>query len=114
MARKSELMHEKKRIREIAKARAVKYINMADEVFLHDKKLADRYVSLARSTAMKYQVTIPRDYKRKFCRHCHSYLRPGINLRVRMAKGKRHAVYYCLECRKHMRLGIGKKDRKDL
>ena len=73
----------------------------AKEAFKKDPKLADRYVKLARELAMKYKVRIPPILKRRFCKHCYSYLVPSVNLRVRTRNGK--VVYYCLNCKKYMR-----------
>ena len=64
-------------------------------------QLADRYVQLARKIAMKLKVSIPREHRRKFCRHCYAYLKPGVTCRVRVQKGK--VVYTCLKCKRFMR-----------
>ncbi len=66
-----------------------------------DPSLKRRYVTLARKLGMKFKVRIPRELKRRFCRHCGTYFVPGKNLRVRTKNQK--VVYYCLECKKHMR-----------
>ena len=81
----------------------------ADSVFSKDKKLANRYIRLARKIAMKFNLRMPRGYKRKFCKHCYSYLKPGVNLRVRTKDGK--VIYYCLECKKFMRFPVSKKGK---
>jgi ribonuclease P protein subunit RPR2 len=73
----------------------------AEKVFPVNKARANRYVAMARKTAMKYRIRILASFQRQFCKHCHSYLYPGKNLRVRTQKG--HVVYYCLECKKFMR-----------
>lgn len=90
--------------KKIAKERIVILFKHADEVFSKDKALANRYVALARKISMKYKVRIPRELKRKFCKHCYKYLKPGVNCRVRTRDGK--VVYYCLECKKFMRFLI--------
>jgi ribonuclease P protein subunit RPR2 len=96
----------KNKAKDIANARIIRYFDMAEGVFLEDKSLANRYVTLARNTAMKYQVNIPSQYKRKFCKHCYKYLRPGVNASVRTTPGGRgsHVTYTCSECKKHMRV----------
>ncbi|MBD3163820.1 ribonuclease P [Candidatus Woesearchaeota archaeon] len=66
-----------------------------------DKEEANKIVKKARRIAMKHQIRLPKELKRKFCRHCYAYLQPGVNLRVRTREGM--IVYYCLECRKFMR-----------
>ncbi len=66
-----------------------------------DLKLANRYVDIARKTAMKVNLKIPRELKRRFCKHCYSYLIPGKNCRVRIHKNK--VIYYCSDCKKYAR-----------
>jgi ribonuclease P protein subunit RPR2 len=87
--------------REIVLERVKVLFREAESMFKKDPKLANRYVKLARELAMKYKVKIPSNLKRRFCKHCYSYLVPSVNLRVRMREGK--VVYYCLNCRKYMR-----------
>ncbi len=69
--------------------------------FKEDRKLSNKYVASARKLSMKYKVKIPHELKRRMCKHCHKYLVPGVNLRVRTKNGK--VVYYCLECKRFMR-----------
>ena len=90
-----------KQIRNIAKERIEILFKEAADVFKKDPLLADRYVKLAREISMKSRVRIPSDLKRRFCKHCYSYLVPGVNCRVRTREGK--VVYYCLKCKKFMR-----------
>ncbi|MBI2548573.1 ribonuclease P [Candidatus Woesearchaeota archaeon] len=73
----------------------------AKEASKEDPQLAHRYVLLARTIAMKYKVSIPREWKRQFCHYCYSFLVPGKNCRVRLYQGK--MVYYCLHCKRFMR-----------
>ncbi len=96
--------------KKIAKERIEKLFNQAEEVFEEDKKLADRYVELARDIAKKFRVRIPSSLKRKFCKHCYSYLVPSVNVRVRTREGK--VVYYCLECKRYMRFPYTKEQKE--
>ncbi|MBI4159472.1 ribonuclease P [Candidatus Woesearchaeota archaeon] len=66
-----------------------------------DPKLANRYINIARKAAMKINLRIPRELKRRFCKNCYSYLVPSKNCRVRIHKNK--VIYYCLDCKKYMR-----------
>lgn len=75
-----------------------------------NQAMANRYVSLARKTAMKFKIRLPSEYKRSFCKHCYASLVPGKNLRVRTRQGK--LVYYCLECKKFWRKPVGRKNNK--
>ncbi|MBN1792992.1 ribonuclease P [Candidatus Woesearchaeota archaeon] len=93
--------------RKVARERIDILFSQADKAFPERKDLADRYVSLARKIAMKLKVRIRPELKRRFCRHCYKYLRPGVNLRVRTTGG--HVTYYCLECKKFMRFVYSKK-----
>ncbi|MBW3015897.1 ribonuclease P [Candidatus Woesearchaeota archaeon] len=85
----------------IAKERIKELFRQADQEFKNDPKLSDRYVQLARKIAMKFRIRIPRELKRKFCKHCYSYFKPGVTVRIRTKPGK--VVYYCLKCKKYMR-----------
>lgn len=62
------------------------------------KELADRYVELARDIGMKYNVSIPTELQKSFCESCHSYLKPGLNCRVRINSRKSTVNYTCGEC----------------
>jgi len=75
----------------------------AKAIYKIDKKLANRYVFLARKIAMKFKVKIPKEYKRRFCKHCYTYLVPGDNCKVRTSRG--NVVYYCYSCKKYMKIG---------
>jgi len=49
---------------------------------------ANRYAGLAAKIGMRYNVHLPRQYKRRYCRKCHAFLVPGKNCRIRVARGK--------------------------
>ncbi len=99
MKRKYQKKSEKHK--EIARERIETLFKEAKQAFKKDPKLSNRYVKLARELAMKYKIRIPPVLKRKFCKHCYSYLFPSKNLRIRTRNGK--VVYYCLDCKKYMR-----------
>ncbi len=90
-----------RKVKAMAKEHVIELFDAARKEFSKDKKLANEYVRKARRIAMKYKLRMPRSLKRRFCKHCYSYLVPGKNLRVRTHEG--HVVYYCLECKKFMR-----------
>ena len=71
------------------------------EALKHNMELSNRYVELARKIGMRYNVPMPKKYKRRFCKHCYSYLLPGMNARVRTGKSK--VIIYCKNCGKYMR-----------
>lgn len=90
----------------IAQDRVKKLFTMADEVFEEHPELSDRYVDLARKMAMKFKVKMTSFQRRKYCKHCYKYLRPGVNCRVRTVSGK--LVYSCFSCKKYTRVTMTK------
>jgi ribonuclease P protein subunit RPR2 len=94
----------------LALERISKLFQQADYIFHTDKDLAHHYVSLARKIAMKVRISLPAEYRRKFCHHCYKYLMPGINSRIRTSKGK--VIISCFECKKFMRIPIKNKRSK--
>jgi len=93
--------------KDIARERVKTLFEQAEEIFSEDPKLADRYVKLARKIAMKVNLRMPRGFKRRFCKHCYSYLKHGVNCRVR-TQGD-NIVYTCLVCKNHMRFPLARK-----
>lgn len=57
---------------------------------------ARRYVELARRLGMRYNVRMPPEFKRRFCKECLAYLVPSVNARVRVGRGR--VVVTCLSC----------------
>ena len=100
----------KEKQKELAKERIIGLFKLAEQVFPKNKALANRYVKIARDMAMAVKVKIPTDLKRRYCKHCYSYLMPGVNSRVRMRSGK--IVISCLDCKKFMRIVIKRKNIK--
>ncbi len=74
-----------------------------------DYKFADRYVDIARRISMKYNVRIPKDLKRKYCKYCYRYLVPGVNCSVRVNSKLKAVEVKCLSCNNTMRYPIVKK-----
>ncbi len=85
----------------IAGERIQELFRQAELRFCKNPELSDRYVEIARKIAMKYRVRMPSSLKKRFCKHCHAFLKPGSNCRIRLNKGK--VVYYCLGCKGFMR-----------
>jgi ribonuclease P protein subunit RPR2 len=93
--------------KKIARERIETLFVQADEAFKERPALADRYVELARKIAMKFKVRIRPELKRRFCKHCHAFLKPGINCRIRL--GEKKVIYYCLGCKRYMRFPFSKR-----
>lgn len=100
----------KLKAKKIAQERIAFLIDLAEKVFSKYPKRADRYVELARKIAMRTRTRIPTNLKRKFCKHCHKFLKPGVNCRVRTREGK--VVYYCFNCKKYTRFPFLKEKKR--
>jgi ribonuclease P protein subunit RPR2 len=59
---------------------------------------------------MRYNVRVPSQYKRRYCKFCHSYLVPSVNSRVRV-RSKR-IVVFCKRCGGTMRMPLVRKNKK--
>jgi len=69
---------------------------------------SDRYVELARRIAMRQRVRIDHPFRRQFCHHCHAFLVPGRNMRVRVQRGR--VVVTCLRCKRRTRFRVVRPD----
>lgn len=94
----------KKRIQKtIAKNRIQKLFLLAEKkAFSGDFNLANRYVKIARELSMRYLISIPIEFKRRFCKHCYHYLLPDDNCRIRIRRGR--IIIYCANCKKFTRV----------
>ncbi|MEK6987418.1 MAG: ribonuclease P protein component 4 [Candidatus Thermoplasmatota archaeon] len=66
------------------------------EALVRHEARARRYVELARRIGMRYNVRVPPQFRRRFCKKCLAYLVPSVNARVRVGRG--HIVVTCLPC----------------
>jgi ribonuclease P protein subunit RPR2 len=86
---------------------------LAKNIFNEDPPLAQRYVDTARKVAMAARIRLPTEYRRMICRHCKSFILPGVNCRVRVKQRREpHVIITCLNCGKHMRIPIKKRKEK--
>lgn len=97
----------------IAMQRIQTLFRLANEIFHEDPSLAQRYVKVARKIAMAAKIRLPNEYRRQVCRHCKSFILPGVNCRVRLKQQREpHVVITCLNCGKQMRIPLKKKKEK--
>lgn len=83
--------------RRIALERMEILFGRAEQEALHARPArARRYVDLARRIGMRYNVRVPPEFKRRFCKACLAYLLPGVNARVRIGRGR--VVVTCTGC----------------
>ncbi len=66
------------------------------QALAHNNARANRYAALAAKIGMRYNVRVPAEFKRRYCRACHAYLLPPATARVRVTRG--HVIVTCLAC----------------
>jgi ribonuclease P protein subunit RPR2 len=100
--------------RRIAKQRIQTLFTLARETYHDNPLLAQRYVDIARRIAMAAKIRLPAEYRRMVCRHCKSFILPGVSCRVRIKQRREpHVVITCLKCGKHMRIPLKRKKRNE-
>ena len=87
--------------RDMAKQRITRLFELADSEFKAHPGRSDRYVKLARRIGMRYRLRLPPEFKRKICKHCHTYLVQGATARTRLRGA--YAATTCMACGKQMR-----------
>jgi ribonuclease P protein subunit RPR2 len=99
--------------RQIARQRVRTLFALANKTFREDPALAQRYAQTARKIAMAAKIRLPMEYRRQICRHCKSFMIPGINCRVRTQQRREpHVVITCLNCLKHTRIPLAARKEK--
>ncbi len=87
----------KKYMQRIARERINILFELAKERAIRgDEELARRYIDHMVNLSKKYNVRIPREMKRMYCKKCHTFLIPGKTSHIRLKKGK--IVIKCLRC----------------
>jgi ribonuclease P protein subunit RPR2 len=90
----------------IVVSRISKLFSEAEAMFKDHPELSKRYVILARKLSTRYKVKLNASQKRLFCKKCNSYLKNGVNSRVRLTSGK--LVQTCLLCKAVKRMDYKK------
>ena len=100
-----KLYKNKKNQKTIANKRIKRLFKLAQQNSLSKNLyLSDKYIKLARKISMRYLVTIPKEYKNQFCKHCYNYLLPDITGRIRIHRGK--IIIFCYKCNKYSRIPL--------
>ncbi len=105
-------MKERRRkfIRDIARQRIEILFSMAEKIYRENRELGQRYIDIALRISRRTNVRIPKELKRRICKHCKQLLIPGFNCRVRLRqKREPHVVIYCFKCKRYMRYPYKKK-----
>ncbi|HDN83642.1 MAG TPA: hypothetical protein ENG50_04690 [Candidatus Altiarchaeales archaeon] len=95
--------------RKIAKERIEILMKLAEmECKRGNLEIANDLVKLARRIGMKLNVKIPKEFKRRICRKCYSYLYPGISCRVRINSNEKRVEIKCFNCGYRNYYGYGR------
>jgi ribonuclease P protein subunit RPR2 len=94
----------------IAKERIDTLFKLAETEFADHPERSHRYVEIARNIATKYNIKMPRIWKRRFCKNCQIFLKPGINCQIRL--GSSCILTKCLECGKVTRIPYMKEKKE--
>ncbi|MHA1687656.1 MAG: ribonuclease P protein component 4 [Candidatus Heimdallarchaeaceae archaeon] len=78
-------------------------LRYADNVIHINNALAQIYALKARKIQMKTRTRFPPYWKKRFCRHCKSFLYPGINAIVRLSSSNKVVTIKCLKCNSYTR-----------
>ena len=84
----------------IAKERIQILFSLAEKEFKKHPERSIRYVDLARKIGLRYNVRLPKELKRKFCKNCSVLLIPGVTSKVRLDSKKKVLNIKCLKCEK--------------
>jgi ribonuclease P protein subunit RPR2 len=87
--------------KKISKQEAIKeienFFNNAEHIAMNDEETARRYVRKARRIAMHFNLKLPREIRKKFCRGCYSFFTSS-NCKRRIKHG--YLILECLNCKR--------------
>lgn len=94
--------------KKIARERIDILFGNAKEWADNDSERSRRCILIAKRIAMKQRMRIPKRFRRLFCPQCHTLLRPGINSRIRIQRGR--VIQTCLICGQRKRYPVVKQN----
>lgn len=90
----------------IARERIGILFDEAKKQIKSDKNLANRYVTLARKIGMRYNLSLPTEFRNFICTKCKKFMYPGITAKVSTSKGCIRKQ--CLQCSHIMKKQMSK------
>ena len=103
VVKKRKPAKKQKQQKELAVERIERLFSLAEINFRKNPERSHRYISLARKIAIRFNIRLKKDLKRKFCKRCYRYLVPGVNCAVRVRSSQQSIITKCLECGNIMR-----------
>jgi ribonuclease P protein subunit RPR2 len=99
-----------KKSKDIASLRTRALFQLARKNIHKNPHLAQRYVDIAKRISMRMRIHLSREQRFFVCKHCKSFIFPGVTSRVRIrSKREPHRVVTCMYCGKFMRMPLKKK-----
>jgi len=86
--------------RRIAKERIRILFELAKKEFEKNPERSRRYVELLRTIGKRYNVRLPKEIKRSFCKVCNTIFIFGKTARVRLDSKRKIRIVRCLSCGK--------------
>jgi len=84
----------------IAKERIQILFDLAKKEFKTHPERSKRYIQLLRKIGLRYNIRLPKEIKRSFCKNCNSLLIPGLSSEVRLNKRTKSVNIRCKNCNK--------------
>ena len=101
----------KEKMQTIALERMYRLFALAKKEFNKNPARSNRYVKLARSIGMKYNVRFTKDLKMQFCKKCSTFWMQGKNVSVRTSASHKSVEYTCAKCKTVRRFGYSKEKK---
>jgi len=99
-------------VKALAQKNMEKLLSLAEGERSNNPARSRRYATLAKQTAEKYGVKLPRAYKKRICPECGTILVPGKSLKVRTSAKTRQTLYICQECGHIQKMGYSREKLK--
>jgi ribonuclease P protein subunit RPR2 len=90
----------------IARERIKILFDLAEKELRQHPERSRRYVELARKIGLRYNVRLPKELKRKFCKNCNTLLKPGLTCSIRIQN--KMITIKCKNCNKIYRRVVKK------
>jgi ribonuclease P protein subunit RPR2 len=84
----------------IAKERIKILFDLALKEFKKHPERSRRYIQLLRKIGLRYNVRLPKELKRKFCKKCFNLFIPGYSCEIRLNDKTKTVNIKCLRCNK--------------
>ncbi|MEM5879198.1 MAG: ribonuclease P protein component 4 [Candidatus Aenigmatarchaeota archaeon] len=82
----------------IARERIQILFNLAEKELKQHPERSKRYIELARKIGLRYNIRLPKELKRKFCKNCNTLLKPGLTCSIRIQN--KMIIIKCWNCNK--------------